>query len=51
MDGVARTEILEAAGLREQIVSYDVDGGGSAATHVRIDKSTEDQLRGLGYVQ
>jgi hypothetical protein len=51
MDGVARTEILEAAGLREQIVSYDVEGDGSAATHVRIDKSTEDQLRGLGYVK
>ncbi len=50
MDGLARVEILDGVLERRQIASYE-SGNEAAATPKRIDASTENQLRSLGYVQ
>jgi hypothetical protein len=52
MDGHARADLFEPAPALAVIDSYEADEPGAAAPRkTRIDESTVDQLRSLGYVQ
>ena len=51
-DGHARADLFEPAPALAVIDSYEADEPGAAAPRkTRIDETTVDQLRSLGYVQ